>query len=485
MTIKERIKQSNMLMLVIPVVIIVGISTIIRGPFFSMVQSKMEDKYNKSLPGTNYVIDILRFDPKNSDNEEYFNNLPSMLEESLKTKGYHIEMQYDHKEIFSNLTEKDEQAISSIGSETLNHANSMVLELNKISLVKSSYFYKKRPVDIIAINSSYEHVRFDLKKHMQTYMITYASIVGILSILVITLTNSILTNKIAQSLIIPLDLLSNYAEKIKNGNLEFKCEYDKEDEFKKVFNDFDEMRARLKESVDTRIKYEENRKDLMAGISHDLRTPITAIKGYVEGLRDGVANTEEKQKKYLNIIFNKACHMDRLVEELFLFSKLDTGRFPFKFSIINIESYIEDFYFGIKEEFINRGLDIYYESYIDSKDLSAKMDIQQMHRVLVNIMENSCKYKKYDRGKAFIKLNNDNENVIIEIKDNGQGVKEEEIEKIFTSFYRCDPSRTKSSEGSGLGLAIAKQIIEGHKGKIEAYNHEGLGIRIYIPIFNK
>ncbi len=485
MTIKERIKQSNIMMLLIPVVIIVGISSLIKEPFFSLVQSKMEDKYLNTMPGTNYVIDLLRFDPKNGNEEEFFNSLTTKVSQDLSKIGYHMEIKYKKKIIYNNFEEKDKQAVENIGSEILNHANSMVLELNQISLVKSNFFFKGSPVNIIAINSSYKHVKFDIREHMKTYMLTYDSIVCILSIIIITITNSILTNNIAKSIIIPLDLLSEYAEKIKNGDLNFRCNYKGNDEFNKVFNDFDEMRERLKESINSRIKYEENRKELMAGISHDLRTPLTAIKGYVEGLRDGVANTLEKQKKYLDTIYNKADNMDKLVEELFLFSKLDTGKFPFKFSVVNFKDYLEDFYFMVKEEFKNRGLEIVYEDNIKEKNINVKMDVQQMQRVFFNIIENSCKYKKYDVGLININVNVNKDCVIIDLKDNGQGVKEEELEKIFTSFYRCDPSRTKSSEGSGLGLAIARQIVEGHNGKIYAYSHEGLGIIIKLPILDK
>ncbi|CAG9709086.1 putative Histidine kinase [Clostridium neonatale] len=240
------------------------------------------------------------------------------------------------------------------------------------------------------------------------------------------------------------------------------------------------MRIRLKESIDTRIKYEENRKELMAGISHDLRTPLTAIKGYVEGLRDNVANTPEKQKKYLNTIYYKACDMDRLVEELFLFSKLDTGKFPFKFDIIKINDYINNFYLKIKEEFLNKGLEIFLANDCNEKD-KVNIDCKQMDRVLLNIIENSYKYKKDSIGTCKINMYEKENDIVIKISDNGKGVSEEELEKIFISFYRCDPSRTKTNEGSGLGLAIAKQIIDNHKGKIRAYSNNGLVIEILIP----
>ena len=158
-----------------------------------------------------------------------------------------------------------------------------------------------------------------MKDEMSTFVVSYILIVIIISLIVVTLTNGILSTKLYKKLIVPLELLSYGAEQIKNGNLDFEMNYDSDDEFKQVCGDFDEMRLRLKTSVDSQIKYEEDRKQLVVGISHDLRTPLTAIKGYVEGLIDGIAKTPEKQKKYLNTIYTKACDMDILVDRLFLF----------------------------------------------------------------------------------------------------------------------------------------------------------------------
>ena len=116
---------------------------VIKDPFFSLVQSKMEDKYLNTMPGTNYVIDLLRFDPKNGNEEEFFNSLTQKIPQNLSKRGYHIEIKYKKKIIYNNFEEKDKQVVENIGSEILNHANSMVLELNQISLVKSNFFIKE------------------------------------------------------------------------------------------------------------------------------------------------------------------------------------------------------------------------------------------------------------------------------------------------------------------------------------------------------
>ena len=275
--------------------------------------------------------------------------------------------------------------------------------------------------------------------------------------------------------------MSYGADQIKRGNLDFDMKYEAEDEFMQVCSDFDEMRMRLKESVQSKLKYEENRKELVAGISHDLRTPLTVIKGYVEGLIDGVANTPEKQKKYLNTIFHKACELNNLVDSLFLFSKLDTGKYPFKFDIIDIGEYINGFYKLAREEFLKRDMHIKYKNMI-TENTPVKIDCREIDRVLTNILENSAKYNVCENKESSIVLYNENKNVVLEISDNGQGVDEKIIGKLFESFYRGDPSRARSDQGSGLGLSISRYIIEAHGGKIEAFNRGGLTIKIILPV---
>lgn len=115
-----------------------------------------------------------------------------------------------------------------------------------------------------------------------------------------------------------------------------------DDEIGELCADFEEMRIRLKESTEEKVVFDSQNKELISNISHDLKTPITAVKGYVEGLLDGVADTPEKQKKYLRTIYNKANDMDRLINELTFYSKIDTNRIPYNFAKINVSDYFDD-----------------------------------------------------------------------------------------------------------------------------------------------
>lgn len=479
MRIKKRLTISNILMLIIPLVITFIIAAIMNIPFTKLYESKFASDRERD-PNAYLIQQSLRPDIKNLQNKDDFAKLPTELQNFLEPKGYHLIITYDGEIISSNITDEDKEAISKIGDDILFQSNSLVLEMNSTSLVKNSFRKDSKVVNIIAINSSYEPIRYHMKDEMATFVASYIFIVFIISLVVITLTNWVLSTKIYRKLIVPLELLSYGSEQIKNGNLDFEMNYESDDEFGQVCSDFNEMRLRLKDSIDMQLKYEEDRKQLVVGISHDLRTPLTAIKGYVEGLRDGIANTPEKQKKYLDTIYTKACDMDLLVDSFFLFSKLDTGRFPFKFNIVNIKEYVKNFYNYAKKEFYEKDVEIFFES--NCEDLTiVKLDSQEMNRVLLNILGNSVKYKENNKCEVKMNLFEEDDCVALEVSDNGEGVPNEDLSKLFSSFYRGDVSRTKPNEGSGLGLAIAKHIVEAHGGKITAYNNKGLVIKIVIP----
>ena len=483
MFIKRRLTISNILMLIIPVVLITALASIIRDPFFKLFEEKM-DYINADQPGAYMIQDSMHIDIKKLEDKNFLNNISSELENILKPTGYNLIIKYDNEVIFSNLTDRDNDAIDEIGEDILIKSNSLVLENKRISLVKNSIKYNGKLVNIIAVNSDYKPRHIEIREQMKRLVAGYIAVVVILAIIIITITNFILSSKIYKNLINPIKLLSYGADQIKNGNLDFDMNYEYDDEFKQVCDDFNEMRIRLKESVQAKLKYEENRKELVAGISHDLRTPLTGIKGYVEGLIDGVANTPEKVNKYLNTIHQKACDMDELVDRLFLFSKLDTGKYPFNFDIIYVREYFYDIYEEVFEDFSKKGLKLTYLNECSDKT-QVKIDYREIRRVILNILENSLKYDNNIDKMSRIFVYEKDEWVFVEISDNGDGVDEKILHKLFESFYRVDQSRTNPSQGSGLGLAISKSIIEAHGGEIEAFNNNGFTIVLKLPVILK
>jgi hypothetical protein len=292
--------------------------------------------------------------------------------------------------------------------------------------------------------------------------------------------NIIMSYEISMKIIKPINSLKRAASEISSGNLNCEIIEEGDKEIKELCHDFEIMRIQLKDSIDTKMKYDDNRKMIISSISHDLKTPITSIKGYVEGILDGVANTKEKIENYLKTIYFKAEHIDLMIDDLLLYSKLDLNQLPFNFEKTNI---VEYFNFCIEEmlpEILKLNIKIRFENNLKSSQF-VMIDRERMRRVIVNIIDNSCKYMDKKQGEIIIKFRETSTSVIVEIRDNGKGIKETEINKIFDKFYRADFARS-GAKGSGLGLAIAKQIVEGHDGKIWAVSHGNEGISIIISL---
>jgi signal transduction histidine kinase len=303
----------------------------------------------------------------------------------------------------------------------------------------------------------------------------------LLSLIFIALTNGLLAWIISRSIMKPLNKLSSHARDIRDGNLDNPVVYSGKDEFRPVFEDFEEMRARLKESVEIQQQYEEGRKELLAGISHDLSTPLTSIKGYVSGLMDGIADTPEKREKYLQRINSTAGAMDNLVSELFLLSKLDLNRVPFYTEKIDLNSYFRDCVEELQLELEKEGIKVSFKNSCP-QPLFVSLDPNQFRRVVQNIIDNSGKYKQGKRGTIKIKLSCESDYALIALEDNGRGVDQGDADRIFESFYRGDPARSNSAKGSGLGLAIARRIIQQQGGTIWAESSLGHGMTIYIKL---
>lgn len=312
---------------------------------------------------------------------------------------------------------------------------------------------------------------------------TLAVDVIISMLLILVLTGSILLIWIYQSMITPLKKLQIAAENIKEGNLDFKLEVDRDvgDEINDLCVSFEDMRRRLKENGEEKIKAEAENKALISNIAHDLKTPITAVKGYAEGILDGVANTPEKVDKYMRIIYNKANEMDTLINELTLYSKIDTNRIPYNFAKIHVAEYFADCIEEVGIDLESRNIGLAYYNYTEDDTLIIA-DPEQLRRVINNIVGNSAKYMNKAKGFLNIRIKDVGDFIQVEIEDNGQGIPQKDLPYIFDRFYRADASRNSATGGSGIGLSIVKKIVEDHGGKIWATSKEDTGTIMYFVI---
>ena len=286
---------------------------------------------------------------------------------------------------------------------------------------------------------------------------------------------------IYRSIAVPLVKLKKATKNIKEGNLDFVLEVEGTDEFSQLCQDFEEMRKRLKESTEEKILMDKENKELISNISHDLKTPITAVKGYVEGIMDGVADTPEKMDRYVRTIYNKTNEMDHLINELTFYSKIDTNRIPYTFSKLNVEDYFSDCAEELGLEMETRGIELVYANYVE-KGVQVIADGEQIRRVIHNIVSNAIKYMEKPRGIIQLRVKDVGDFIQVEIEDNGKGIAAKDLPYIFDRFYRTDVSRNSSKGGSGIGLSIVKKIMEDHGGKVWATSRLGIGTIMYFVL---
>ncbi|MBC6128917.1 HAMP domain-containing histidine kinase [Listeria booriae] len=310
---------------------------------------------------------------------------------------------------------------------------------------------------------------------MQKWGIPIVGIILLFGFLVIAL----LSYFVAKSVIQPILHLKEGAEKIEAGNLDFEMEKTKgKNEIATLISTFEKMRIRLKKSLEVQEQYENNRKELLSNISHDLKTPITSIVGYIEGIQDGVANTPEKQAKYLEIAHTKAKDMNALIDELFLFSKLDLHKEPFYMRSVDLNALLAQ----IAEESEFSFPDAQISLTVPDEKLMTNADREKLKRVFENLIHNSMKYMDKTQAKITIQLEKQQDMAIITFGDNGKGIPDANLNAIFDRFYREEQSRNSNTGGSGLGLSIAKQIVEEHQGRIWATSELGVGTTVCVAL---
>ena len=305
-------------------------------------------------------------------------------------------------------------------------------------------------------------------------------LMAVLLLLIIFLTNRFLTRFVFRRISEPLKTLSEGVHQIRDGNLSHRIAYSEKDEFLPICEDFNEMAERLRTSVEQLQKEEESRKELLAGISHDIRSPLTSIRAYVEGLLDGVAVTPEKQRAYLCVIQKKTVDIDEMVRKLFLFSKMELGEFPYSAERMDVVNEIRDFVLASAEEYWRRGLQIRIE--MPPSPLIIQADPTYFRSILSNLLDNSAKYKEKIVGTAVITAEVAGIYCRLQVDDDGPGVPAEALSRLFDVFYRSDPSRKNPHQGSGLGLAIVAKTLERMGGSICAENLPEGGLRITMKI---
>jgi len=404
----------------------------------------------------------------------------------LEKKQYAAEIQERLGELWAGLLISRDGKITSVApfleQAAPNENWQQLLEQPPATVTFNSYRFETSTVDFAYPDGG--EGRAVLLRRNDTVPIYWRPVGTAFSLAFIGLTSLLLTYFVSRSIIRPIKKLEAAALQIKDGDLSHKVEATTKGEIGQLSIAFEDMRVRLKQSIDQSLQYEENRKMLLSHISHDLKTPISAIKGYVEGIMDGIANTEEKRSRYMETIYRKAADMDQLIDELFLFSKLDLQTVAFDFKVIDIIRYLEHFLDEQRFDLEKSGVRLLYREQAEPIMIAADPD--KLSRVLTNILNNCVKYmgqhSELVAKDITVRVKELEQHALVEIEDSGPGIDKDDLPYIFDRFYRAEQSRNSETGGSGLGLAIVKQIIEGHGGVVWAENAEHGGARFCLKL---
>lgn len=289
--------------------------------------------------------------------------------------------------------------------------------------------------------------------------------------------SSFFTRRMNQMVMQPMELLMKGAKRIQEGTLTEQIKYQGEEEFECLCDTFNAMQECILEDTRQRERYEQARTDMVTGISHDLRTPLTSIQGYIKGVLDGVADTEEKKELYLRTAYEATEEMNVLLKKLFDFSRLESGQMPFHMVNVDLAEYTAS-YVAQKEAVLAQDKVIFK---LQREEITPEVavDVEQIQRIFDNLLENSIKYAQVKPVEITTIIRIEPKYVVVEWTDNGTGVPPEKLSRIFERFYRCDESR--NCKGSGVGLYIVKYIMERHHGKVNAMNDGGLKVQLYFP----
>lgn len=302
---------------------------------------------------------------------------------------------------------------------------------------------------------------------------------GIFCITVLVVVSQFFTKKLTDDIMKPLNVLADGAERIRSNDLTKNISYTGEKEFESVCNTFNDMQKHILDEQEKNRKYEKARTDMIAGISHDLRTPLTAVRGTIKGLLDGIASTPELQEKFLETAYRRTGDMDVLLNQLFYLSKLETGNMPLSLQQIELSGFMENYVDTRREALEGESEELTLETGGITKKVY--VDLEQLWRIFDNLLENSRKYGKTVPLKMRISLFEGKSGICVCFSDNGAGVPQEKIPYLFDEFYRGDESRNEKG-GNGLGLYIVKYLIEAMGGSVWAESADGFSVYMELPV---
>ncbi len=398
--------------------------------------------------------------------------------EELEGLGYHFQVESENGVSFSNMDDAELSLLADAGTG----ADGGVFRVGDILVIRDSFQASGQTWALTAVYDESRAGSSGQRSLLPLYMVSRRMAVVFLLIMIgcIALTVVLISRWMKKTVLVPLEELKKGADRIAGDDLDHRIHYEGNDEFGDVCGAFDQMCLRLKEAKESQRQYEEDRQELLRGISHDLRSPLTSIKGYAMGLKDGIADTDEKKERYYDAILTRADDLERLTGSLSLLVRLETDNSLIRPERVCLDAYIRQLLEEKASWLADRGIDVDYKT--EAADAEADLDVREMQRVFLNLFENSVRYRTAERCRVEIGVCKTGAGTEIRFSDDGPGVSQKHLKHLFESFYRADESRTNPEKGSGIGLAVVKQIVEGQGGQVSASSEKGLCITMTFPL---
>ena len=451
--------------------VVVGICFIVSFFFYGMANNVMRREHTNANiaydyeeidhKANQYVNDINHQEGLKLDNSDFF----TRLFERESGKAYITDLDGNVIQKSSNVVEDKVDIFSVLSSANSgDHDSYRAVERKVIYPLNIS----EQRCYFIYSNTPSAHINYD------TYVVSNSFLALILSGLVFIVIFIIITNKKMKY----LDEIASGLKIIANGDLSYHIEEKGSDEIGNLASNINYMAEEVNRKIEAERKAEKTKADLITNVSHDLRTPLTSIMGYIGLIKEGRYDNQETMNEYLNIAFNKAEKLKGLIEDLFEYTKLDNGGIKLNKTKVNLT----EFLFQLTEEltpmFEESGLSIIKSATEDR--IMVDLDPDKMLRVFENLLTNSIKYS-FKPGNIVVGIYESNGYATVAVRNKGETIPKEKLDKLFERFYRMEESRNTQTGGTGLGLAIAKNIVDLHEGKIWAECY-GEDISFYVKL---
>lgn len=476
MTLRQRILMSNVLMMVVPVVctLIAGIlcaAVLFNVVFWGDGFDDSEDFEEASTAAAALADTTLSTKIGASDDDftsrdfitlnRYLNKtgMQALIRNADTGRTVHVCGVLDEKDLQTAKT------LAEMDDGTTLEQKGRIANITKLSVSSGTYnvFF-------------YSDLRADAEYNDLKLGILISAGVLVLVVFVSTaLATRILSRGIIHQFEAPLHSLERGLKAVARGDLSYRVTPPRDPEFAAAFNNFNNMAENLQRSTERLEQQDADRRQLLADIAHDLRSPLTSIQGYAEGLLDGIASTPQRQRRYLETIKERAEQISNLTDMLFEYSKLDLADYQPTLEPIALDTLVRE----AAQSFTAADESLRHVA-LDLANAEVQGDADLVNRILQNLFGNALKYGACEDGSVNLSITSERHqnDVVLSFSDNGPGVPAQDLERIFDPFYRADKSRTQTQEGSGMGLAFVQRAMQALGGSATAKSNEPSGLTV-------